>query len=442
MKSFRLKSTNELISVDPSSEMRGGEGSVYRLKDKKYDVVKIYHQQDKRQTDKLKVMLKHPPHDPMAARGHNSIAWPKDLVVNKNGLTVGFQMPLAEGSSAFSYLLPKARSRQHPHANYKTLMRICRNIASAIEEIHSTGHAVGDINMSNILIRPNALVTLIDCDSFQIKDPLSGIIHTCRVGMEYYTPPEHQGKRFDTFNGGTEHDAFAMAVLFFQLLMESMHPFAGTYIYGDGSANVAKNIQKNLWTYDPARKQEFRLRKASPPFEMQDPGLQELFIRCFRDGATDPSLRPSAKEWKEELDTAEQYLKTCTTNPKHLFGEHLNQCPWCERSKKLNRNKTRNTRKKSRNPVTDRGNISNPKQNGGYQHQNTGGSTQNRVDSNQKTFKSWVQHQKQTMKAPKLSKPAKLNRTVKLTKPAKLSKASSLRSSNFNLHKHIRWPWT
>ncbi|PWN06367.1 helix-hairpin-helix domain-containing protein [Rhodohalobacter mucosus] len=335
MKSLWIQSTGTRLHLDPSTLLRGGEGSVYRLQNEKNTVAKIYHEVIQDRANKLNVMIHNPPNDPMATMGHHSIAWPKDLVVNENGMTVGFIMPLAEGSSAFSYLLPKSRKQQHAHANYRTQIRICRNIASAIEEIHSNGFAVGDLNMSNILVKKNALVTLIDCDSFEIRDPSTGKIYTCRVGIPDYTPPEHQNKNYASFNGGTKHDAFSMAVLFFQLLMEGMHPFSGSYKYGNGEANVAHNIKQKHWTYDPERKQEYKPRSGSPPFEMLDPHIQKLFIRCFRDGSHDPSIRPTANEWREELDTSELYLQSCSENKKHIFGEHLRDCPWCERKQLL-----------------------------------------------------------------------------------------------------------
>ena len=285
MKGYTLKSTGDTLHIDPESSIRGGEGTVYRLKNKPDAVVKIYHKDYEEHSNKLNVMITQPPHDPMIVKGHHSIAWPKDFVMNKSGQCIGFLMPYVKGDSVFSYLLPEIRYQKHPHSRYLTLIRISRNIASAVDEIHKAGHAIGDLNMSNIVVRKNALVTLIDCDSFEINETSSKKIFPCRVGMPEYIAPEFQGKAYASFNGGSEQDYFAMAVVLFQLLMEGMHPFSGSYKYGNGVVNIAENIRKGLWPYDPKRESEFTIRPVSPAFGMLDPILQNLFIRCFRDGA-------------------------------------------------------------------------------------------------------------------------------------------------------------
>jgi DNA-binding helix-hairpin-helix protein with protein kinase domain len=75
---------------------------------------------------------------------------------------------------------------------------------------------VGDINHSGFLISPEAKVKLIDADSFQVSD---GAKHYfCKVGVPEYTPPELQNQPLGGVLRTSNHDAFGLAVVIFQLL--------------------------------------------------------------------------------------------------------------------------------------------------------------------------------------------------------------------------------
>src|SRR5207302_9870021 len=99
--------------------------------------------------------------------------------------------------------------------SWKYFCAAARNIASATAAIHSKGYCVGDLNESNILVgQTNALISLIDCDSFQVRDLSSGKIFPCPVGTPEYTAPELMGNYSQ--NRTPETDYFALAVLLFQ----------------------------------------------------------------------------------------------------------------------------------------------------------------------------------------------------------------------------------
>ena len=40
---------------------------------------------------------------------------------------------------------------------------------SRVDEVHSVGAVVGDVNEGNLLVSQNGTVSLIDCDSYQIS---------------------------------------------------------------------------------------------------------------------------------------------------------------------------------------------------------------------------------------------------------------------------------
>src|SRR6185436_15163783 len=74
---------------------------------------------------------------------------------------------------------------------------------------------------------PSCLVTFVDCDSIQLRDPASGRVFRCPKGTPEYTAPELQGLDFHTVDRTESSDAFALAVMVCQLLMAGSHPFAG-----------------------------------------------------------------------------------------------------------------------------------------------------------------------------------------------------------------------
>jgi DNA-binding helix-hairpin-helix protein with protein kinase domain len=59
---------------------------------------------------------------------------------------------------------------------------------------------VSDVNQSNFLVNDQALATLVDTDSFQVRDPDGSKVYRCPVGTPDYTPPEMQGVAFAGVN--------------------------------------------------------------------------------------------------------------------------------------------------------------------------------------------------------------------------------------------------
>jgi serine/threonine protein kinase len=327
-------STGVQIEVEASSMLgAGGEARVYAVRQERGLVAKIYHHPTPERARKLEAMLANPPDDPMRSQGHASIAWPVDLLCQPGDRAhvVGYLMPRVSGmSSVIDFYNPKARLRNCPVFHYLYLHRTARNLASAFGALHARGYVVGDVNESNILAKDTALVTLVDTDSFQVRDT-AGRLHRCTVGKPEYTPPELQGKTFSQVDRSAEHDLFGLGVVIFQLLMEGTHPFAGVYRgVGDAPA-IEDRIKAGHFPHG-----RFRVPYGSvplaPPFEVLHPKLQRLAARCFEDGHRDPSARPHAHEWTSALSAAEAALVTCRANDQHRYGSHLPACPWCERA--------------------------------------------------------------------------------------------------------------
>lgn len=332
---LRRRSNGKLLTLGLELSQPGGEGRIYEVANDPTLVAKIYHQSTSARIHKLEAMLANPPSDPMAARGHVSIAWPVDVLEDVgNSRAIGFLMPRITGlHQIIEFYNPKRRLQDHPLFTYKHLHRTARNLAAA-RAAHLGGYVIGDVNQKNILVAYTALVTLVDTDSFQVRDPHNGAIHRCPVGMGEFTPPELQGQDCAQVDRTPEHDLFGLAVVIFQLLMEGVHPFAGGLTKGgsDPSPRPENRIPSGQFPYATRRLVPYQPMPGAPPFDVLHPKIRQLFVRCFEDGHDNPHLRPDANAWQNALEEAEQDLTSCKSNGQHRYGKHLKKCPWCERT--------------------------------------------------------------------------------------------------------------
>ncbi len=310
----------------------GGEGKIYEVEGESSLVAKIYHTDKVTQVhgDKLRVMLANPPQN-------TAVAWPIDLLVpvNDNSQVVGFLMPRVRDSRPIhQFYTPKQRREHSPFFNYLFLHRTAKNLATAVKALHSAGYIIGDVNESNILVTPTTLVTLVDTDSFQVRNPENGRVYRCPVGKPECTPPELQGQNFREVNRRKEQDLFGLSVLIFQLLMEGTHPFDGVFKGRGEPPGKRERIMRGHFTYGRKRV-PYGPKPTSPPFQVLHPELQELFRRCFEEGHENPKARPNAGVWVRTLAEVERALRTCSVNQNHRYEEHLHRCPWCKRTKLL-----------------------------------------------------------------------------------------------------------
>ncbi|NEP91310.1 MAG: DNA-binding protein [Okeania sp. SIO2C2] len=329
--------SGQIVTLDTQNLIGGGgEGRIYPVLQDSSLVAKIYHKPTDEDADKLTVMFSHPPDTPIAA-GHSAIAWPVDLLhtLNSKQQIIGFLMPrVFRAEPIHIFYNPRNRREQKPLFNYRYLHRTARNLVAAVNALHKSGYAVGDINESNMLVTDTALVTLVDTDSFQVRDPYTLEVYRCPVGKPEFTPPELQGQSFREVDRLPEHDLFGVAVLIFQVLMEGTHPFAGVYQGRGEPPSLEARIQAGHFPYSKKRV-PYRPTPLAPDFKILHPSIQQLFIDCFEKGHKHPTERPDTKIWLQALREAEDNLIICQKNHQHLYGNHLKSCPWCDRTKKL-----------------------------------------------------------------------------------------------------------
>jgi DNA-binding helix-hairpin-helix protein with protein kinase domain len=267
----------------------------------------------------------------MRHQKHVSIAWMTDLINDKNGRIVGYVMPKIRGGVPIHRLYnPAERRRKHIGFTWKHLHRVALNLASVVAAIHARGYVIGDLNESNILVHPNALVSLVDTDSFQVRNPDNGKLFYCPVGKPEYLAPEIQGLPLSTKTRSIEQDNFALGVLLFLLLMEGSHPFRGN----GPPIELACRIRQGLFPYRLRGNASCQPPPLSLPFQALHPGIQQRFILCFVEGQRTP-CRPSAGDWVDTLQNAETALIRCTKNRYHFYAGTQQQCLWCQRTQIL-----------------------------------------------------------------------------------------------------------
>jgi DNA-binding helix-hairpin-helix protein with protein kinase domain len=309
---------------------RGGEASIYAVPGRTDLAAKIYHNPTEEQAGKLAAMLTAPPVATPSRGQHVAIAWPvgRLLEVGGEGHVIGYLMPRIDNAHLiWEFYNPGVRQEICPSFHHGSLLRTARNLAAVVRTLHECGYVLGDLNESNVLVTPQALVTAIDVDSFQT--PGRDRLYRCRVGRPDYTPPELQDASFAEVDRRPEHDAFALAVLIFQLLMQGVHPFAGMCA-GDGEPeSLPARIAAGFWPYAWERTGPIQPSPHAPSWFVLPPSVQELLRRCFEDAHAEPDLRPGAAQWQCALEEAEHELATCPSNAQHVYHRGLDRCPWC-----------------------------------------------------------------------------------------------------------------
>lgn len=309
-----------------------GEGTVWTT-DLPGFLAKLYHQPTADRIDKLKVMVAHPPKNPMRHHHHVTFAWPQDLLVDAQGNGLGFLMPeIVDGVKLSLIYNPKLRSRKAPRFNWYYLHTAALNFALALKSLHEEGYIVGDVKPQNLLVNSRALISVIDADSFQVRDPLTKTLYRCLVGSEGFTPVELLGKELATIDQEEVHDRFRLGVMIYLLLFGDQ-PFKGKWIGRGESPQPSELIRQGAWPYAP--NSQVQPGPNTIPLSILHPQLQVCFQRCFTAGHQNPQERPSAQDWGDALKLAITDLRMCHLENNHHYSRTYGRCYWCDRRASL-----------------------------------------------------------------------------------------------------------
>lgn len=325
--SSSLRRRNGEILVLQRKLVTSGEGVIYSTDDP-LSLAKIYHASSLEKAQKLEKMIESPPQDPTRSQGHISIAWPQDLILNKQGAVVGFLMPKIKESIHLTHVYnPRLRRKFAPGFNWYYLHTTALNVAWILKALHEKGCVVGDLKSENFLVSRKALVTILDTDSFQIYDEKTKILFRSPVASEGFTPRELIGKDLKLEKRTELHDRFGLSVLIY-LLLFGVHPFAGVW-QGEGEApTLDSRIFQGLSplnTLSPFLRSPLTL-----PLSILPPLLFDAFTKAFVHGHLDPSQRPSASEWIEIFKKCLDNLELCSANLGHFYYPAQGPCPWCK----------------------------------------------------------------------------------------------------------------
>lgn len=321
---MRVKINGKTIRLG-SEVGRGGEGVVYAHCTEAGIAVKVYTRPTLERVEKVSTMVS----NGFARYAPEVVAFPRDIVYDMNGQIIGFTMKRANSCGALHELsTPKSRHIRFPEFDYRKIVLVAVNLASAVGEVHRNGCVIGDINESGALVSNDSTVTLVDADSFQII--VDGRLYPCTVAKADYTPPELQ-------NGATQrrktqkHDEFGLALLIFQLLFMGRGPFAGQPIKQDDQRFVTPSdaIASYQFAYTVKRRGDVSLKPPTGSLILDDfpSKIQTMFERAF---GTDPNDRPEAREWVDALSELEgQLVQNCEKNRRHWFPKHNHMCTWC-----------------------------------------------------------------------------------------------------------------
>lgn len=317
---FKVGETGESEPIVLGARVgEGAEGEIRHVEGDTDTLAKIYREIENAPSQKLQAMLRK---DSEGLRSQTS--WPTALVVDDKRRIVGYLMPfLHKWIPLFRVYNLRLRRQKLPDADFRFMVETARNLASAVETAHQNDIVIGDLNESNVLVSPQAQVRLIDSDSFQFTE--GEVTFQNFLAKTEYLAPELHGRDLHTHARTADHDRFALAILIFQILMLGRHPFAGRPAT-DEDISLELAIRKGWYVFGRKNSGEL-LPPAGLGVDVVSPDLQELFEQAFSPERS--SGRPTAQAWVNALTEFSQKLIACQAHAKHVYSNHLTECPWC-----------------------------------------------------------------------------------------------------------------
>ncbi|HSO40332.1 MAG TPA: hypothetical protein VLT33_47730 [Labilithrix sp.] len=193
---------------------QGGEGRVFRVGDR---AVKVFFTMTEERKKKLAAF-------PTAMPGR--VIGPLDLCTDAQGVMVGYAMRALEGA-VDAHRLGQRKWREAA-MRAPDVLRVFRELAATVAQLHALGVVVGDLNDGNVVLTPPQGAApwqpwFIDADSMQWRG------FPCTVAHERFLDPRLYG--IDLAHTGAlsrESDWYALAVLLFSSLL-FVHPYGGAH---------------------------------------------------------------------------------------------------------------------------------------------------------------------------------------------------------------------
>ena len=333
----------------------GGDGRVYRIAGENL-VAKIYKKAEPEVEKKIRFLVQNPIAD-LYAGGKRilALAWPQDILCDDQGNFIGYTMPFIRNGVEICTVargcdMPKAKA-MFPDYDWLFGLQVAINLSRAVEYLHAHACIIGDLNCKNIMVSPDGCITLLDNDSFDVRDPSTGAHYRCCAGTQDYLAPELQGRNLRS--GGAcftpQSDDFALAIHIFQLLMNNFHPFTGknlVVIQNSTSVNQRLDHLVNgkcpfIHTYS-----DLTVPVGAPYLpEMVSEQLRMDFYRTFDYNASNISQRmyqrTTAAQWAADLQQFWNRFYTpgqayrCARDQTHFYLVEHGQCGLCAAQERL-----------------------------------------------------------------------------------------------------------
>lgn len=294
----------------------GGEGTLYNIQSPKayqHLVAKIYHpnKRTRLRYDKIQYLQKHPPKT-LPEHLDTQLIWPQELLFDKQHNFIGFLMPKAEGDKLELLCLPQipkkfAKKWQHfdflSDPSLQPRLNVCYKIAAAIKQIHQTErYILVDMKPDNIMVDSDSRVALVDLDSVEVVEN-GETLYDAPVATPEYTPPDSYLK--EQLVDPTQEDPwdrFGLGVIFYKMLI-GVHPYAASaFAPYDQYTSLYQKIEHGMFVHNPKMQGKLSVVPAlHDRFDKLPTKIQQLFLRCFVDGHTQPFKRPSAEDWVNAL---------------------------------------------------------------------------------------------------------------------------------------------
>ena len=325
------------IEVKPEPKI-GGEGAIYFSTDGKY-AVKTYlrpkNDRERHLTDIMKLFRD------LRTEQQRFIVPPLALISKVDGESkVGFVMravPTNYREVIEAVLTPAHAKRQYEKGKrWHDFLKIARDIANSMVVLHGKGCAHGDVHYRNFLSDLDAGdAVILEMDGVIVP----GFLPAGVKGMAGFMAPEILTRNAapDLY---TDRYSLSVLILHILLLRNVMNPLVeydddadrserlgwGEFALFSEHPNDARHRPENLGT--PL------YRHGALSYEMLTPGLQRLAEQALIIGLNNPSARPLAKQWEEELAFAFDSLWTCRactqTYPYPYWRDEPDRkCPFC-----------------------------------------------------------------------------------------------------------------
>ncbi len=291
---------------------------------------KIYRTLRPEAKAKVIAMLQRPPrkvNTRLAGLDHVQFAWPTAMLESVKGEFIGYVMPRIDYKSTVSltpYLVPReaARVLTAEQRSLNVRLKLARNIAALMADLHAQGHAFVDFKDQNIRVYPTpALAAFLDTDGYRIES-LGGQVFPGRETSPTFNSPESAGGARSNLD--KHHDDFVLASVLFQLLNFGIHPFQGIPNLSGSSPNVSDldgNVKLQVYPYGLKKRGDLS-PKAESIHECWDSKTQAMFEQTFL--AAQAQNRISARQWQLHFDDlVANAMVPCVAFPRDIEHVHF-----------------------------------------------------------------------------------------------------------------------